>query len=32
VIAGQHVLTGAQPPEVWGQVIEEIVAQLAART
>jgi len=28
VIANQHVLSGAQPPELWGQVIEDIVAQL----
>lgn len=28
VIGGQHVLRGAQPPEVWGQVIDEIVTQL----
>lgn len=26
VLAGQHVLTGAQPPEVWGQVIDQISA------
>lgn len=24
VIANQHVLTGAQPPELWGKVIEDI--------
>ena len=28
VLAEQHVLTGAQPPEVWGQVIEQIRAHL----
>ncbi|MEM8850624.1 MAG: DsbA family oxidoreductase [Pseudomonadota bacterium] len=28
VLANQHVLRGAQPPEVWGQVIEELAAQL----
>lgn len=28
IVAGQHVLTGAQPPEVWGQVVAEINAQL----
>ncbi|MEM7491174.1 MAG: DsbA family oxidoreductase [Pseudomonadota bacterium] len=30
VLANQHVLRGAQPPELWGQVIEEVAAQLAA--
>jgi predicted DsbA family dithiol-disulfide isomerase len=29
VIAGQHVLSGAQPADLWGRVIDEIVAQLA---
>ena len=28
VLANQHVLPGAQPPELWGNVIEEITAQL----
>jgi predicted DsbA family dithiol-disulfide isomerase len=28
ILASQHVLTGAQPPEVWGQVIDQIAAQL----
>ena len=28
VVASQHVLAGAQPPEVWLQVIDEIAAQL----
>lgn len=28
VIANQHVLRGAQPPELWGQVIDEILEQL----
>ena len=28
VVASQHALPGAQPPELWGQVIEDIVAQL----
>ncbi|PWJ14380.1 DsbA family oxidoreductase [Jannaschia seohaensis] len=28
VIAGRHVLPGAQPPEIWTQVIDEIVEQL----
>ncbi|SFI89309.1 DsbA family oxidoreductase [Jannaschia pohangensis] len=31
VIDNQHVLRGAQPPHLWGQVIEEITAQLKAR-
>ncbi|WGH79358.1 DsbA family oxidoreductase [Jannaschia ovalis] len=30
VLAGQHVLRGAQPPELWMQVIDEIAAQRAA--
>lgn len=30
VIANQHVLAGAQPPELWGQVIEEILSHLKA--
>ena len=29
VIANQHVLRGAQPPELWGQVIEDIARQMA---
>ncbi|MGB3691031.1 MAG: DsbA family oxidoreductase [Jannaschia helgolandensis] len=28
VIANQHVLRGAQPPELWGQVIEEILEEV----
>jgi predicted DsbA family dithiol-disulfide isomerase len=28
VLANQHVLPGAQPPELWDNVIEEITAQL----
>lgn len=28
IVANQHVLTGAQPPELWAQVIEEISAQI----
>ena len=24
IVAGQHVLTGAQPPELWAQVIDEV--------
>lgn len=30
VVANQHVLPGAQPPELWGKVIEEITQQLSA--
>ena len=30
VIAGQHVLPGAQPPELWAQVIAEIQSQQKA--
>jgi predicted DsbA family dithiol-disulfide isomerase len=30
VIANQHVLNGAQPPELWQQVIEELRGQIAA--
>jgi predicted DsbA family dithiol-disulfide isomerase len=26
VVAGQYVLSGAQPPELWGQVIDELAA------
>ena len=29
LIAQQYVVSGAQPPEVWGQVIEELVAKAA---
>lgn len=29
VIANQHVLNGAQPPELWQQVIEELRTQIA---
>jgi predicted DsbA family dithiol-disulfide isomerase len=29
LIAQQYVVQGAQPPEVWAQVIEEISAKLA---
>ena len=29
LIAQQYVVTGAQPPEVWGKVIEELVAHKA---
>ncbi len=28
LIAQQYVVSGAQPPEVWGQVIEELVAKV----
>ncbi len=31
VIAGQHVVSGAQPAELWCQVIDDVQAQLAAR-
>lgn len=31
VIANQHVLRGAQPPELWGQVINEILEQVRAQ-
>jgi predicted DsbA family dithiol-disulfide isomerase len=31
VIAGQHVLGGAQPPETWVQIIDEIAEQLRAQ-
>lgn len=30
IIANQHVLRGAQPPDLWGQVIEDILQQLKA--
>ena len=30
LIAQQYVVSGAQPPEVWGQVIDELVAKTAA--
>jgi predicted DsbA family dithiol-disulfide isomerase len=29
VVANQHVLTGAQPPDLWGRVIADVTAQLA---
>ena len=29
IVAGQHALPGAQPPELWAQVIREIREQLA---
>ncbi len=32
VVANQHVVPGAQPPELWAQVIEELSAQLAERS
>ncbi len=28
ILANQHVLTGAQPPELWAQVIEEVTTKL----
>jgi predicted DsbA family dithiol-disulfide isomerase len=30
VVARQHVVSGAQPPELWMQVIDDMNAQLAA--
>ncbi|WP_179379163.1 DsbA family oxidoreductase [Jannaschia marina] len=30
ILANQHVLRGAQPPELWGQVIEELLEQIEA--
>lgn len=30
VVANQHVVPGAQPPELWGQVIDELRQQIAA--
>ena len=27
VVANQHVVPGAQPPELWGKVIDELMAQ-----
>jgi predicted DsbA family dithiol-disulfide isomerase len=29
VVARQHVVSGAQSPELWMQVIDELTAQLA---
>jgi hypothetical protein len=31
VIANQHVVTGAQPAELWSQVIDDIMAQISAQ-
>lgn len=31
VIANRHVVPGAQPPEFWSQVIDELVAQIRAQ-
>ncbi|RKT34138.1 putative DsbA family dithiol-disulfide isomerase [Roseovarius halotolerans] len=31
IVAGQHAVPGAQPPELWLQVIDDITAQLAAQ-
>ncbi|WP_071675193.1 DsbA family oxidoreductase [Nioella nitratireducens] len=28
ILANQHVLTGAQPPELWAQVIDDVTAKL----
>lgn len=30
IIANQHVVPGAQPPELWGQVIDDLNAQIKA--
>ncbi|MCK0169267.1 DsbA family oxidoreductase [Jannaschia sp. S6380] len=30
ILANQHVLRGAQPPELWAKVIDDILAQIAA--
>ena len=30
IIANQHVVPGAQPPELWGQVIDYLNAQIKA--
>jgi predicted DsbA family dithiol-disulfide isomerase len=32
VIANQHVITGAQPAELWRKVIEELEEQLKSKT
>ncbi|MCK0138815.1 DsbA family oxidoreductase [Aliiroseovarius sp. F47248L] len=32
VVANQHVVPGAQPTELWTQVIDDLIAQLAARS
>jgi predicted DsbA family dithiol-disulfide isomerase len=32
VVANQHVLSGAQQPDLWAKVIEELTAQLADQT
>lgn len=29
IVANRHVVSGAQPPELWSQVIDDILAQLA---
>ena len=30
IVANQHAVEGAQPPELWLQVIDELNAQIAA--
>ncbi|EDZ45636.1 hypothetical protein RBY4I_846 [Rhodobacterales bacterium Y4I] len=30
IVASQHAVPGAQPPELWKQVIEDILQQLKA--
>ncbi len=32
IVAGQHAVPGAQPPEVWERVIDEMTTQIAAPT
>jgi predicted DsbA family dithiol-disulfide isomerase len=32
IVAQTHAVTGAQPPELWSQVIEDIAAQAASRS
>ncbi|MEO1638351.1 MAG: DsbA family oxidoreductase [Pseudomonadota bacterium] len=29
IVAGQHAVPGAQPPEIWAKVIEEVMSQIA---
>jgi len=31
IVAGQHAVPGAQPPDLWLRVIDDITAQLAAQ-
>jgi len=32
IVANKHVVTGAQPPELWGTVLEELSEQAAQQT